>query len=452
MIATVLPLSDADGLVFGHPRGLAYIAFTEAWERFSFYGMQALLVLYMSTHLLQPDVVGGVIGFAGLKSAVDTVFGELTVKALATQLFGLYVGFIYFTPVLGGYLGDRFTGRRAAVVLGGVLMAVGHFLMAFEALFVFAASALIVGCGLLKGNLAAQVGDLYPKDDARRGPAFSVYVLAINTGAFVAPLVCGTLGELYGWHYGFGAAGVGMIIGLIIYLSGTKHLPLDHDFSKTEERSRLQSGDGRIVVAILAMLAMTALYWTAQAQVWNTYPLWVKDRVDRTFADLTVPVTWFQSLDSLAVLVLAPAVIWWWQFRAQRREEQSDLTRIAIGCAIFAAADVWLMLGELSSGAGKVALFWPVVFHFVCAVGYLYVGPIALALTSRAAPTAVNAMMVGSYYLAIFVGGIVSGWLGRFYEQMTPGMFWLLHAFIVGCGAVFTLQLKRPFERILTSS
>jgi POT family proton-dependent oligopeptide transporter len=430
----------------GQPRGLAYIVFTEAWERFSFYGMQALLVLYMSGHLLHPGTVEGVIGFGGFRAGLEVVFGQLSLQALATQIFGLYIGLIYFVPVLGGLLGDRLLGRRTAVVAGAVLMAGGHFLMAFEAAFLFALGLLILGSGLLKGNLAAQVGSLYAKNDPRRDTAFSLYCMSINVGAFIAPLVCGTLGELYGWHYGFGAAGVGMLIGIAIYLQGRVYLPAD-DVAAPGARVKLQPGDGRIIASLLTVLAITGLFWTAQTQVWNTYPLWIRDRVERELFGITIPVTWFQSLDSLAVLVFAPAVIWFWRWQSRRRTEPGDLVKIALGCGFFALACVLLAIGEWTAGAGRTALIWPALFHFVCAAAYLYAGPIALALASRAAPAAVNAMMVGAYYLALFAGGIVSGWLGRFFEVMSPAAFWLLHGAIVGAGAVLILLLRRPLLR-----
>lgn len=439
----------AEDLFLGHPRGLAFIVFTEAWERFSFYGMQALLVLYMATYLFQPENIGVVAGFPAFRAGVEAIFGPLSIQALATQVFGLYVGLIYFMPVLGGLLGDRWTGRRRAVLMGAALMAGGHFLMAFESLFLSALALLILGAGLLKGNLAAQVGDLYRKNDPRRDAAFSLYVLAINIGAFVAPLVCGTLGELYGWHYGFGAAGIGMLVGIVIYIRGLRWLPADEMQSSAGERSRLAQGDWRIIAAILIMLAITALFWTAQSQVWNTYPLWIRERVDRELLGLIVPVTWFQSLDSLAVLLFAPAVLWFWRFQARRAAEPGDLPKIATGCVVFAAAMIWLSLGETFSGDGPVSLLWPVVFHFICAWSFLYVGPIALALTSRAAPPSVNAMMVGSYYLAIFAGGIASGWLGRFYEVVSPSQFWLIHAAVVGSGAIVLYCFKEPLMKAM---
>lgn len=445
----VPPLVDAE--FFGHPRGLAYIAFTEAWERFSFYGMQALLVLYMSGYLLHPGVVEQVAGFAGLRAVIEAVFGTLSIQALAAQIFGLYIGLVYFVPIFGGLLGDRVIGRKRAVLIGAAAMAVGHFLMAFEAAFLPALAALIVGSGLLKGNLAAQVGALYSKDDRRRDSAYTTYCTAINVGAFVAPLVCGTLGEFYGWHYGFGAAGIGMLIGIVIYLSGAKYLPVEGPVAaRTAERPRMQPGDLRKVIVILILLAITALFWTVQTQVWNTYPIWVRDEVDRSLPfGVTFPVTWFQALDSLTVLLFAPLVMLLWRRQAQRAAEPSDLAKIALGCSFFALACLLLSTGQWLAGDDAVPVYWPIAFHFICAASYLYVAPIALALVSRAAPPAVNAMMVGSYYLGLFVGGIASGWLARFYEPAGPAAFWLIHMLIALLGSLCILLLRGMFVRVL---
>lgn len=437
------------GEVLGHPRGLAFIVFTEAWERFSFYGMQALLVLYMAGHLLQPGVVESVAGFAAFRAGMAVVFGELSTQALATQIFGLYVGLIYFVPVFGGLLGDRWLGRTRAVLLGALAMALGHFLMALEGAFLFALLSLIVGSGLLKGNLAAQVGALYSKQDRRRDSAFSIYSVAINVGATLAPLVCGTLGELYGWHYGFGAAGIGMLVGVVIYLAGLKHMPVDLAGTATAARPKLAPGDGRIIAAILVLFLIAALFWSTQSQVWNTYPLWIKGEVDRVVFGLTIPVTWFQSLDSLAVLLIAPLVLWFWRRQARRGTEPDDFGKIVFGTGVYALGFLWLALSEMTAGDAPVAVIWPAAFHFILGLGFMYVGPIMLSLVSRAAPEAVNAMMVGSYYLSIFVGGFVSGWLGRFYEVLSPAQFWLLHAALAGAGALLVLLLRRPLSRAM---
>jgi len=441
MLSTTGPL--------GHPPGLAYIACTEAWERFSFYGMQALLVLYMTGHLLLPETLGHVTGLRGLRAGLEGLLGPLSTQALASQIFGLYVGVIYLTPVLGGVIGDRLLGRRAAVLLGAVLMAIGDFLLALDTTFLFGLTTLIVGSGLLKGNLIAQVGNLYGRDDPRRDSAFTLYCTAINIGGFVAPLVCGTLGELYGWHQGFVAAGCGMLLSIAIYLAGTRSLPPESSALEHGSRPRLQAGDLRVILALLALLALTAFFWIPQAQVWNVYPLWQRDFVDRSAYGLTIPVTWFQALDSLAGFAMAPLVLVVWRAQRRRAAEPADLAKLTIGCALYAAAFMLLSIGQAVAGSSRVALLWPVSFHFVCAVGYLYAAPIALSLVSRAAPPAVSAMLAGAYYLGIFVGGVGSGWLGRFYEALPPSGFWALHASLACAGAIAFALLRRPLVRAL---
>ena len=436
--------------LFSHPRGLAYIVFTEAWERFSFYGMQALLVLYMAGYLFLPGAVENVTGFQPFRALVEGAFGPLSTQALATQIFGLYGGLTYLTPIFGGLVGDRWLGRQRAVTLGAVLMAFGHFIMAFEAAFLLALLCLVLGCGLLKGNLAAQVGALYDRRDKRRDAAFSLYYMAINLGACLAPLVCGTLGEVYGWHYGFGAAGVGMLIGLVIYLAGRHHLPPDQPAADKTETAGLSKADMPVILALLLILITATLFWTVQTQVWTTYVLWIRDRVDRSIFGTELPITWFQSVDTLAVLALAPVSLLVWRWLARRQTEPGDLAKLVIGYALFGCACLWLAVSELADGGdGRIAVIWPILFHFICASGYLHVAPIALALFTRCGPPSVNAMMVGVYYLSIFAGSIASGWLGRFYEAMSPAGFWTLHAAIVGAGSLTILILKRPLGRAL---
>src|SRR5262245_28522641 len=215
------------GEFLGHPKGLAFLFTTEMWERFSYYGMRALLVLYMVKYLLQPEPAEIVLGLAALRRGLEALLGPLDVQPLASQVYGLYIWLVYLTPVLGGLLADRALGQRRTVIIGGVLMAIGHFMMAFEPLFLFALLMLILGNGAFKPNISTQVGGLYAPDDPRRDRAFSIFYVGINLGAFLAPLVCGTLGEWVGWHYGFGAAGIGMTIGLAIYLYATRLLPSD---------------------------------------------------------------------------------------------------------------------------------------------------------------------------------------------------------------------------------
>ena len=216
------------GTFLGHPKGLAVLFFTETWERVSYYGMRSLLVLYMVNHLfVRPDAGAEVLGFNDLVRALESAFGKLTPQALSSQIYGLYTGFVYLTPFFGGMLADRLLGRRRAVVVGAVLMAIGHFLMASERLFLVALMVLILGNGCFKPNISTQVGGLYAPGDPRRDRAFSIFYAGVNLGAFLAPLICGTLGQLVGWHWGFGAAGVGMVLGLLVYLFNRDKLPLE---------------------------------------------------------------------------------------------------------------------------------------------------------------------------------------------------------------------------------
>ena len=211
----------------GHPLGLGFLVFAEAWERFSYYGMQALLVLYMGQQLLLPGHVKHVAGFAAFRAGVEHVYGHLSTGALASVIFGFYAGGVYLTPLAGGFIADRVLGRTRTIVVGALLMVLGHFLMAFEAPFLLALACLLVGVGCFKGNIATQVGELYAPGDLRRADAFQVYYIGINVAVIIAPLICGTLGQKVAWHWGFGAAGVGMLLGLGVYLSGRRWLPPD---------------------------------------------------------------------------------------------------------------------------------------------------------------------------------------------------------------------------------
>src|SRR6188474_2681251 len=213
--------------LFGHPRGLSYLFATEMWERFSYYGMRALLVLYMVKYLLEPERAHHVVGLSAFRTVLESIFGQLAAQPFASHIYGFYTGLVYLTPILGGLLADRVLGQRRTVIIGAALMAAGHFAMAFEQLFLFALGLLILGNGAFKPNISTQVGELYAPGDRRRDRAFSIFYVGINLGAFLAPLICGTLGEKLGWHYGFGAAGVGMTLGLAIYLYASRTLPPD---------------------------------------------------------------------------------------------------------------------------------------------------------------------------------------------------------------------------------
>lgn len=436
---------------FGHPKGLAFLAATEFWDRVSFHGMQALLVLYMVDQLLLPGHIEQIAGFAVFRSVIEGITGPLSAQALASQVFGLYIGLTYFTPVIGGYLGDRFIGRRNGVALGALLMTAGHASMALDRTFLLALLLLILGAGLLRGNLAAQIGTLYGPGDRRRDSGFQIYYGLLNLGAFLAPLVTGALAKGWGWHYGFAFAGVGMFLGLLVYLAGGRHVPRDVRVARGTDREPLTGPERRVIATLVAMLPIMMMFWIGQSQIWNTYNVWARDHVQLEVGTFAVPVPWLQALDSLCVVVMMPPLLWLWKRQAERGREPDELAKLAMGCLVFGAGLAWLGAGHLVAGGdGKVPLPWVVAFHFISNVGYLFFAPTAVAFVSRVAPPKVNAMMIGVSLLAIFAGSTVSGRLGGLYESTTPLNFWLLHAAITAGGGmallVFGPLLRRRLE------
>jgi POT family proton-dependent oligopeptide transporter len=436
--------------VLGHPRGLIILAGTELWDRISFHGMQALLVLYMAELLFAPGHIEHVAGLTQLRAAIEGVTGPLSSRALASQIFGLYVGLIYLLPVFGGMLGDRVLGRRRAVILGALLMTAGHVCMTFDDSFLAALLLLILGAGALRGNLVSQFGDLYAKDDPRRESGFQIYYAVLNSAAFLAPIVTGILSQRYGWHYGFGFAAIGMLAGLVIYLVGGSYLPADKPRRVSVARRRLTAVERRVVVVMLLMIPILSLFWIAQSQIWNTYNLWVRDHVDLMIGGWRIPVPWLQAVDGLAAVVMIPPVLSFWRWQASRSSEPDEISKLSIGCFTFGFAVVWLAVGQwLSAIPDKVPLGWALGFHALSGIGYIYFVPIGVAFFSRSAPATVNAMMIGVYYLSAFIGSTVSGRLGGLYECLPATEFWLLHAAIVIAGGLLLLLLGSRLRREL---
>lgn len=437
--------------ILGHPRGLAYLSFTETWERFSFYGMQALLVLYMVDQALTPGHIENIVGMAGLRSGVEGVFGPLSTQAFASQIFGLYTGFVYFTPLIGGFIGDRLLGQRRTVILGAVLMALGHLLMAFSASFLIALLLLVAGGGCLKGNISQQVGALYAPGDRRRGDAFTLFHIGINIGAFAAPIICGAVGEIFGWHYGFGLAAGGMVLALVIYLSGQRYLPPDSMHARAAAPSaKLTRTEGRTVGALTVVVILGIFFNIAYAQEFNVFVLWARDTLDRNILGWEMPVTWLLSVDGLATIIFCATLIGFWARQAQRGREPSDLGKIAIGSALGAAGMLCLAAATVLAGdGGKASVLWGVACFTLSALGFVYSWPITLALISRASPPAIGATMMGVAFASTFVANYGAGLIGGFYEKMTPLNFWLMHAAISAAGTLAIVLLYRPLNRAL---
>lgn len=432
----------------GHPRGLAYLAFTEAWERFSYYGMSALLVLYMVNQLLLPGHVEHVTGFATFRGMIEGTFGALSTQALASQIFGLYSGFVYFTPVIGGWLGDRI-GQRSAVVAGALSMAGGHLAMAFDESFLLALLLLIIGSGLLKGNISAQVGSVYPREDEeRRTRGFAIFSTGINFGAVAGPLLCGFLGERYGWHIGFGAAALFMLGALATYLSGYRYLPARVERS-VAVATELTAKDRKTIIALLIAMIISVLPQIAYYQLANVLPVWLQEHANMRAGTFEVPIPWYQSIDPFFSIIGLPLLfaLWRWQGRGTGREP-SEMWKIAMGSCICGAAHL-ILVAAITLSPGRVLWIWPFLFCAVQGIGFMYFWPPLLALVSRCAPPKINATMMGGAFLVLFVANNLIGWIGTFYEQLGPSAFWTLHAAIGGVGGLLAFIFGRTLGRIL---
>lgn len=436
---------------FGEPRALAYLAFTEAWERFSFYGMTAILVLYMSSALLLPGHIEHVAGFGVFRAALESIFGKMSTLALTSQIYGLYTGFVYFTPVFGGLVADRLIGRRNAVVLGACLMSAGHLAMAFDASFLLALLLLIVGCGLLKGNISTQVGGLYAEDDAAgRTRGFSIFSIGINVGAVAGPLLCGLLAQLYGWHAGFGLAGVLMLFGLATYLIGYRELT-DAIHHHTAPAAVVQptSGQGRVIAALFAVMAISIFQSVAYYQNTNMGLIWANRSVDLNLFGFHMPVAWFNSIDSFVSIISVPFLFALWRWQSRRSGEPGEIAKIGTGAFIACAANLLLVVG--CALTTRVPVIVPVLYDVLLGVAFLYYWPTLLALVSRAAPPSLRATLMGTVFLTLFLSNLTMGWIGGFYEAMTPLQFWSLHAAIAATGGVLATTLRRPLGRILAA-
>src|SRR6266478_3065226 len=398
-----LPGPTAQAEFLGHPRGLSFLFATEMWERFSYYGMRALLVLYLVNYVLATDTAGQVIGLAALKRSLEAMLGPLDVQPFASNIYGIYTGLVYLTPIFGGMIADRVLGHRRTVIIGALLMALGHFMMAFEPLLLFALLVLILGNGAFKPNMSSQVGELYPGGDPRRDRAYSIFYVGINIGAFLAPLVCGTLGERVGWHYGFGAAGVGMLIGLATYLAGSSYLPPDplplRQARPTADRRPLNREERRAMIALLVLFIPTSLFWAAYEQQGNTIALWADDDTDRTinllFWTAEIPTTWFQSFNPFMIFAFTPLVIALWARQAARGREPSTVIKMALGCAGCGAAYLIMAGAAFFAGAGNASWLWLFTFSVVITTAELYLSPTGLSLVSKVAPMRYLSMMMG---------------------------------------------------------
>ncbi|HEX8825160.1 MAG TPA: peptide MFS transporter [Archangium sp.] len=486
---------------FGHPRGLSTLFFTEMWERFSFYGMKALLILFMTTAAAQ-----GGLGFDTEK---------------AGAIYGLYTAGVYLTAMPGGWLADRFLGQRRAVLFGGIIIALGHFSMALPGLafFYLGLFLIVLGTGLLKPNISTMVGDLYPEGGARRDAGFSIFYMGINIGAFSAPLLVGYLGERVNWHLGFGVAGIGMVFGVIQYLLGARHLgevgmkpkvaeARAHEPGHPEKRgtSRLLGlGVVGALVVLLVVLQLTGqvdlttavglsragglfilslalaffaymftaggldptekrrvavigilflcstIFWAGFEQAGSSLNLFARDLTDRVLLGWEMPASFLQSVNALFIIALAPVFAWLWVWLNKRGREPSSPAKFSLGLVLLGSGFGVMVVASVAAAAGhKVSPMWLVLTYLLHTFGELSLSPVGLSTVTKLAPQRAVGQMMGVWFMSMSLGNLIAGQLaGRVGSMPLPQLFGAVAVTAIGVGLILALFV-RPIRRMMS--
>jgi POT family proton-dependent oligopeptide transporter len=421
----------------GHPRGLATCFFTEMWERFSYYGMRALLVLYMTGSVMRPGL-----GFPDAK---------------ATNIYGLYTMLVYLMGVPGGYIADRFLGHYRAVLLGGIIIACGHFSMAVPGIpFFYAGLGLIVlGTGLLKPNVSTIVGTLYTRDDPRRDAGFSLFYMGINLGAFIAPLITGWLGQKINWHIGFAAAGVGMVLGLIQYVYGRKYLIAVSGTEKQmagsvnatavmPEKAFTRQEWGRITAALILTL-FALIFWAGFEQAGSSLTLFADRATRLTILGFTYPSSWFQSVEPLFVIIFSAVFAWIWLSMAKRRREPSSPAKFTLGL-FFLSLSFLLMVPAarfFESHGSRVSPMWLIGLYFLQMLGELCLSPVGLSMVTKLSPPRVVGLMMGFWFFATAMGNYVAGWVAGLVGHRSYSEVFMI-AFVTAAVVTLILAVMIP--------
>jgi proton-dependent oligopeptide transporter, POT family len=410
-MATAADPSSKDDFL-GHPKGL-YLLFTaEMWERMSYYGMRALLTLYMT------------------RSVIEGGFGWSEGSALT--IYSCYTGLVYLTPVFGGILADRYLGQKRAVLLGGWLMVAGHFLMAVpgQVAFFAALTLLVLGNGFFKPNISTQVGQLYSAEDSRRDRAFTIFYMGINTGALIAPFICGSLGEKVGFHYGFAAAGVGMTLGLIAYAAGAPRVLRGIGESPTKKHASEGGAPAEPVAAltpdeidrirvIFILAVFTMIFWAAFEQAGGLMTLYTDKKVDRHLFGFEIPTSWFQSVNPFFIVVLGPVAATMWRLLAERGKEPNTPVKMAMGLVIMGSGFLPMVLASIQSANGaKASLFLVVAAYVLHTLGELCLSPVGLSMVTKLAPLRLSSLMMGVWFGANFFANLAAGQIGRFSKTL----------------------------------
>lgn len=424
--------AKSDAGFLGHPRGLMLLFFVEMWERFSYYGMKALLILYLVDARNWP-------------------------VSRAANLYGNYTALAYIAPLLGGWLADKFLGARRSLVLGGIVIALGHFTLAFdsEPTFYLGLLLVILGTGLFKPNVSTMVGELYGPEDERRDAGFTIFFMGISVGAFLAPLACGYLGQKIGWHYGFAAAGVGMVIGLLLYLWGRDRYLAEIGYraaGRSESRAKkvpLSREERRRMAAVLAVVLLTIPFWACYEQFGSSLSLFADRHIARTLGSFEIPASWFQSINPIVILVFAPLLVSLWQWMERRHREPSEPSKMIAGYVLLTVGFGFAAIAGFRSEVRIwVSPLWFVATDLFRSWGELLVSPVGLAYVTKVAPARYTSRLMAAWFFAEGVGNKLAGVIASYSAVIPAGFFYLLFVAIAFITAIIFGVFSSPLKRL----
>ncbi|MDX2127995.1 MAG: peptide MFS transporter [Chloroherpetonaceae bacterium] len=394
-----------------HPKALYLLFFTEMWERFSYYGMRALLTLYMVT-----EIADGGLGWASQQ---------------AGQLYGIYTGLVYVTPLIGGFIADRLIGFRYAVLIGGSIMALGHASLAVDSMIFFYLGlfCLIIGNGLFKPNISSMVGQLYPEGSPLKDSAYTIFYMGINIGAFIGVLICGYLAEKIGWHWGFGAAGIGMVFGLVLFYLGQGMLgkiglkPEKKQNENQEPKEPLTKVEIDRLVVVFVMSFFSIIFWMCFEQGGASMNIYALKFTDRIIGGWEMPASWFQSVNSMFIFMFAPLFSWLWVKLESYNLNPNGLMKFAIGLLLLGFGFISLVVGssQIPSGAetAKVSMLWLVLAYLFQTYGELCLSPVGLSFVNKLSPKRLLGMMFGIWFLASAIGNYIAGAITGFIDEIS---------------------------------
>lgn len=423
--------------IFGHPIGLFVLFLTEMWERFSFYGMRAILTLYL------------------VSKTTDANSGLGWSSSEALNLYGWYTMFVYLMSIPGGYIADKFLGQKKSVLIGGILLVFGHAILAYEEMWTFYSGLVLIvlGVGMLKPNISTMVGGLYRKGDIRRDQGFTIFYIGINVGAFLAGIIVGYVGEKIGWHYGFALAGIGMAFGLLVYYFGQPYLKEVGNFigdAKTEKEKELlkkpltKIEKDRMIVLFISFL-LVIIFWGAYEQAGGLLNLYALEKTNRHFLGMVVPASWFQSLAAFFIIVIGTSVAKFWANRKLKGKKASSIFKMLTGLIVMGTGFLFMSAASLQfEKEGSSAMYWLVLAYLFHTLGELSVSPVALSFITKLAPVKYASIMMGVYFAMTGLGNKLAGLLGEsasHYGEFT--IFTGIAVFCIFFGLLVMLFMKK---------